>query len=194
MALNRPTGIGSNWCFFELARHLARKDGFGAELLTDGVFVFICAIACTFYRFNGFSAIEPPKEPRNAHPHPIFRVEKNISQLIELVDFTRNAIGVTMSRKDLVHLFHRGATAASFFWFSQHAKPEDIEQSFIIGGAINHPNMREYLPLILKAWDDIEPEIKSIKRFKLGLGVEAPSNLPDLGMLQFTEDFRSLYL
>jgi hypothetical protein len=183
----------TNWCFFEISRHFAKPRGDEAEPFIDGIFVFICAITCTFYRFNGLEAREPQTEPIGSHPHQIFRVEKNINQLIELIDMSRDSISVNLGRTELVHLYHRAASAASIFWLSQHAKPREVKGEFLVGGAMNHVNMRQYLPKIFAAWDEVRPEIDVIKRFNLGRPHPRGSEPFDLGLMSFTKQFRELF-
>lgn len=186
----------SYWCVSELLRHGREEPKEERpQIFLETSFIFICALTCIHYRFNGLKAIIPPTTPTGSHPHPIFRIEKTLSHTIELIDLLKGMVDLKLTRRELTHYFHRASTAANIFWLSQYSQPEKVDAALIVGGVINHENSQAYMPTILSAWEEMEAYIKSIKRYVLvlGAGGRKPPQGLDLGLMQFTDAFREMF-
>lgn len=185
------------WCITEIFRHaLKGPESERSDILLETAKIFISAFACTYFRFNGLTAREPPIRPVGSHPHPVFRLEVALLHAIELIDQLNGVVNTGKTKREISHYLKKSATAANLFWISQYLQPEVVDSALIIGGVINHENTRTYLPELLAAWDGMSEYIKSIKRYVLvvGAGGKGGSHGVDLGHMRFGENFRKLSL
>jgi hypothetical protein len=178
---------GTHWCLHELVRHFAKpdpgKENFFDESenedFRDAVYLFVCGLACVFYRFHGFRSLELSPLPEGTHPNPIVRLEVSLPHIIEYVDLLRAVANHGLTRAGLVHFLGRAAESVALFWIWRESDNKKIPDNYILQGLLNRPDLKEYFSAIVKMWDEIFPIIQPIRRFG-----------PELGILNFTEDFR----
>lgn len=85
-----------------------------------------------------------------------------------------------MSRAKLVYICSGAVYSIGFFWLWRHAMENKIPDNFMIKGILQDPYKKSYWSTIIAAWDEIEPTIKTVRRFGQKLGI-----------LSFTDTLRS---
>jgi hypothetical protein len=169
----------------ELIRHIMDPDFVSAEsrgeVFGGLVYLMICALSIVFYRFNGlappvFSAI-----PQGSHPDPLVRLEINLPHIFEMLDLPayRQHIGHILDRKDLVLLSGKAALSVALYWTMKKTSEKRVDDRYMIKGLLSRPEVLHYLQPIVKAWDEILPAVKQVRRFG-----------HPFGLLVFTEQFR----
>ncbi|TAL52256.1 MAG: hypothetical protein EPN89_02265 [Methylovulum sp.] len=171
------------WCVQELIRHFLPKDENTDESILkefqSNLFLLVCGISCVLYRFNGDRLLEPQEHPVLSHPTPIRRLEVCLPNIFEKLDLGGHGQKLhQLSRSDLVYLCSDAANSAGFFWL-WHSRRNYIPDNFMIKGLLQDPFKTSYWKEILTAWDEVEPDIRKIRRFGSSFGI-----------LSFTAEFR----
>lgn len=174
------------WCTTELIRHFLSIDNQSEDNLKEfksNVQLFVCGLSCALYRFNGKHHTQPTKHPEGTHPTPIRRLDTCLSNMYEKLDFNGMGIEIhNLSRKTLVNICLGSAESVGFFWLWRYSHNNKLPENFFAGQGINFdPHKKTYWSKIIKAWDEIEPEIIKIRRFG-----------NDMGLLYFTDNARSI--
>ncbi len=173
------------WCVQELARHFLPMEGNATENdlkeFRSNLFLLVTGISCALYRFNGDRPVDPTKHPVGSHPTPIRRLEVCLPNVFEKLDL--GGLGHELhllSRSELVYLCTGAAYSAGFFWLKRYASGGDIPAHFMAKGLLQDPFKASYWTAVVRAWDEVEPEIRKVHRFGSKLGI-----------LSFTPEFRS---
>jgi len=173
------------WCIQELYRHFLPEKGNGTEHdlkeFQSNLFLMVAGISCALYRFNGDRAVDPTEHPVGSHPTPVRRLEVCLPNVYEKLDF--GGIGHEvhrLNRSELVYICTGAADSAGFFWLRRQAVGNEIPAHFLTKGLLRDPFKASYWAAIIRAWDEMEPEIRKIRRFGSPIGV-----------LSFTSEFRS---
>lgn len=165
------------WCTQELTRHFFSKqkevDEFSKKEFQDNLYLFVCGISCALYRFSGERYVAPEASPEGSHPSPLRRLNQCLPNLYEKLDFNGHGQKLHgLNRTQLVHLSLGAANSVGLFWFWIYGKQSDIPEYFLAGAGIIHDPFRAtYWQPIVRAWDEIKPEIKKIRRFGNELGI-----------------------
>lgn len=190
-ALNHTTEIAAdfeatNYCIFELFRHftdesLVTKESKGEEFF-DAIYLFVCGLSCIFHRFNDTKSPPSDDKPKGSHPHPIIRMEFSFPNIIETLEILNGTklIKHFLNRSELVHLYSRASVSSTLFWLSKYGKKSDKLENLMLHGIYNRPLLKSYCSIIINTWDEIEQDIKSIRRFG------TPT-----GLISFTDEFRN---
>ena len=176
----------TQWCMQELIRHflpnVMDNDENDLKEFKNTLHLFICGLSCTLYRFYGERPLIIKEEVEGSHPYPIRRLDLCISNMYEKLDF--NGYGEvmhSMNRTQLVHLCLGAAESVGFYWLWKYSQKPVVPENFLAGaGIFFDPYKKSYWSSIIKVWDEIEPDIKEIRRFG-----------NELGILTFTDYTRS---
>lgn len=166
----------TQWCVEELIRHfLPTLENVTEESKKDfknNLFLLVCGISCTFYRFYGERPVEPEEYPDGSHPTPIRRLEMCIPNIFEKLDFNGHGEKLHgLNRKSLVYLCIGAAESSGFFWLWRYSEGPKIPDHFFSKGVIQDPYRTLYWSKIIEMWDEIEPNISKIRRFGSKLGI-----------------------
>lgn len=174
------------WCMEELVRHFLPLDGdideHSLKEFKSNLYLFICGLSCSLYRFHGKRPESLEKYPVGSHPAPIRRLDLCLPNIYEKLDLNGQGHKLHgLTRSQLVYLCLGAAESVGFFWLWRYAEHPGIPEHFLAGGGIFFdPHKMSYWPPIVKAWDELEPVIKSIRRYG-----------NELGILYFTDQVRS---
>jgi len=162
-------------CIFELIRQ------FNGEELKPAIYQFVCGISCVLYRFHGAKPFKIEYYPQGTHPNPLVRLENIIPQIYEFfsLEAVHQVIDIELTRESMVKICSSAATSVGLFWLRNNNTIMQVEDNYFLMGSWNRPGMKSYLKTIVKVWDEIEPDIKKIRRF----GTE-------FGLLTFTQENR----
>jgi len=169
----------------ELIRHIMDPEFVSAEkraeVFSGLVYLMICALSIVFYRFNGSVPPVLSTTPQGSHPDPLTRLEINVPHIFETLDIPalRQHIGHTLDRRDLVHLSGKAGLSVALYWSMTKTVEKRFDDRFLIRGILSRPEVLQYLQPIAESWDEILPEIKTIRRFG-----------HSLGLLTFAKQFR----
>jgi len=94
-------------------------------------------------------------------------------------DFIREHTRHTLNRGDLLRMSGQAAYSGTAFWYSRRTQQQSSFFDILVKGLRNRPEAKQYFKLIIDTWDEIEPTIKSNRRFG-----------SPLGLMTFTDDFR----
>lgn len=151
----------TNKTIMELMRH------FNGEELESSVNLFVCALSCVLYRFNGPKSFKPERSPVGSHPKPLIRLENLLPLIYETLDLegVRERANIGLNRLGLVSMCSRASTTVGLFWLRAYAQEPGIPDHYFIEGVLNKPGVKEYMTRIVEVWDEIEPEIQANKRY-----------------------------
>lgn len=176
--------VATQLCVAELMRHfLEPKDVNDDESKLEfrsNLHLAICGIASALYLFHGQRLTEPEPIPFGSHPTPVRRLEVVLPNIFEKLD--AGEVGIRfhgLNRQQLVHLCTGAAYSAGFFWLWRADTPE-IPQHFMPKGLLQDPHRKTYWGTLIKAWDEIEPEVLRVRRVR-----------DPMSMLSFTDEFRA---
>lgn len=172
-------------CMGELMRHFLHQNGEWTkehiQSFQDSLYLVVCGISCALYRFYGERRVTPEAVPSTSHPTPVRRLEVCLPNIFEKLDLGGHGEQLHgLNRKQLVHLCTGAAYNCGFFWLFLYAQENGIPDNFMPKGLIQDRHKESYWVAIVAAWDEIELEIKRVRRFG-----------NELGLLSFTERFRS---
>jgi len=169
-------------CIAEIIKHfLGHNNEKCHKSFKDTLYLFVCGISCAFYRFYSERPGDPEFFPSGSHPTPIRRLEVCISNIFEKLDLGGHGIQLHgFNRHQLIHLCLGASNTSGFFWLYSYAPDDGIPENFMPKSTLQDPYKDTYWNAIISAWDEIEPEIRKIRRF----GTE-------LGLLSFTDFTRS---
>lgn len=175
----------AQWCMLELIRHfLPRQRDITEHDLNEfhgNLFLMMAGVSCALYRFNGDRAVEPTENPISSHPTPIRRLEVFLPNVFEKLDFGGRGHELHgLSRRELVYLCTGAAYSAGFSWLWRYGIRGEIPDHFMAKGLLQDPFKVSYWGAIVRTWDEVEPEIRRIRRFGNPLGI-----------LSFTSQFRN---
>jgi hypothetical protein len=163
------------WCVTELLRHFTDDEliasGQNRLLLVGCIFLFICSLACVFYRFNGGQIVPANPVPSGSHPNAIFRLECALPQIYELLDILGKRVGHNLSRKELVEMAKRAADLASMFWYFKHSDRSVALPEMLVKGLLNRPEFKEYAQQVIAAWDSVLPKVREVRHFGVRFGI-----------------------
>lgn len=156
-----------NSCISELIRHFKGKD------LKAAIYLFVCGVSCVLYRFHGANSLIIDENPNGSHPNPIVRLENIIPQIYEFLSIPElhEHIEIELPRKIILELCNQAAVASGVFWLRNNTDQPDIPENYFLMGNLNRPMGKNYLSEIINVWDEIEPTIKSIRRFGTCFGI-----------------------
>lgn len=154
-------------CISELIRHFSGED------LKAAIYLFVCGVSSTLYRFHGDKSLILDNVPEGSHPNPLTRLENIIPQIYEFLSISdlHQHIGIVLDRKRILGICNQAATAAGLFWLRCRTEKPEIPDNYFLMGNLNRANGKEYLCKIVETWDEIEPEIKALRRFGHYYGV-----------------------
>tara|TARA_R110002111_G_scaffold164386_3_gene230573 strand:+ start:26078 stop:27142 length:1065 start_codon:yes stop_codon:yes gene_type:complete len=161
------------WCILEIIRQ------FPEDKLRSVICMLVSGISCVFFRFNIGNSLTPDNVLTGSHPHPIIRMELNLSQLFEMLDMMSNPIKLNLNREAIVSLYSGTSYSGTIFWLWKYGIPENFENGFLVEGSFNRTELADYYRTIIGTWDNIEPTIAQLRRFGSPLGV-----------LRFSDEFR----
>jgi hypothetical protein len=102
-----------------------------------------------------------------------------LPEIWEKLDLRSNEFRLhDISRDELVYIGIGASTGSCLSWL------QDVESTinsdfFLPRGVLQDPYLQSYWPTIVQAWDNIESDVRRIRRFG-----------PSLGLLGFTNEFR----
>ena len=184
------------WCICELVRHFLAPyitDECGDLLSPDKIdfrdtcfsefranlYLFVCGVSIAFCRFHGRRDLSLTPLPVSSHPLPQRRLEMILPQIWEKLDLRSNYLRLhDISRHELVHIGIGASTGSCLSWL-QDVKSTINSDIFLPQGVLQDPYLRSYWPTIVQAWDQIESDVRCIRRFG-----------PSLGLLGFTNELR----
>lgn len=169
----------------EMIRHINNPNFVSDEekgmVFSGLVYLMICALSIVFYRFNGSVPPVLSPIPQGSHPDPLTRLEINISHIFEMLDISalRQHIGYTLDRRALVLLSDKAGLSVALYWSITKTVEKRFDDRFLIKGILSRPEALHYWKPIVESWDELLPEVKSIRRFGISFG-----------LLNFTDQFR----
>lgn len=176
--------VATHLCVAELMRHFLEAKEVNDEdsklEFRSNLHLAICGIASALYLFHGQRPTEPEPIPFGSHPAPVRRLEVVLPNIFEKLD--AGEVGIRfhgLNRQQLVHLCTGAAYSAGFFWLWRAGAP-GIPQHFMPKGLLQDPHRKTYWGTLIKAWDEIEPEVLRVRRFG-----------DAMSMLSFTDKFRA---
>ncbi|CQH79113.1 hypothetical protein V5E43_000693 [Yersinia enterocolitica] len=153
--------FATNMCLSELTRH------FKATELDAAIQFLSCGLSCVIYRFHGCKSFKQEVIPTGSHPNPLIRLEVVIPIIHEVMDIKgiRCFTQIQIDRGELVNIGCWSSMTVGMFWIRSNPEVDNIPDDFFIAGSLNRPGMKEYLKIIIRTWDEIEPEIIKFQRF-----------------------------
>lgn len=173
-------------CLAELVRQFSDERVVGAtpdgSQFIGASYLYVCGVACVFYRFNGGNFGERASVAYGSHPQPLYRLEGILPSLYELAesDFVQNETGHSLDRRGLVHVYGRAAYSVAFFWLYRSLGERGPLENYLPTGILNSAPMMEYTRQIITVWDEIKPQVEEVRRI----------NNP-LSLMQFADDLRN---
>lgn len=168
----------------ELIRHVTDpgfvNDQKRTEVLSGLIYLMVCGLSLLFFRFNGKQPILPTAVIKGSHPNPLVRLEINVPQIFEGLDFIGKAVNLGLDRKKLVFLCGKAALSSTLYWSMTKSEKHEFDDRFLLKGLLTNPVVLQYLQPIVACWDEMLPRVKEIRRFG-----------SPLGLMTFTDLFRA---
>lgn len=163
----------------ELIRHFKGDD------LEPAIYIFLCGISCVLYRFHGSKSYIIEESPVGSHPNALIRLESIVPIVYEYLSMPglEEIINVKLTRESLIHSCTTAAGTAGLLWFRRNSEQGqgELPDNYFLMGSMNRPGMKSYLKVIVETWDEIEPTIKTIRRFG-----------SKFSLLHYTQEFREI--
>jgi len=147
--------FATSTCVAELIRHFNTKN----DLLLATNYL-MTGLAVVLHRFNGQNLFEEQSIPSGTHPKPFVRLELMIPVIFEMLSEPDSD-----DRKKLVIASGRAANTVSLYWIRAHTEFGGIPDNYFIQGMLSRPGVIPYMKHIVRKWDEIIPQIISLKRF-----------------------------
>ncbi|BBT78682.1 hypothetical protein WP8S18E11_03480 [Aeromonas veronii] len=143
---------------------------------------FSAVLSLVLYRFHGPRPYNPMEVPTGTHPVPLNRLEQTQPLIFEYLSAANlsNTVASELTRLDMIHITTWASYTTGFFWLREN-NTFKLPENYFLSGSLQRPSMTAYHRHMVNIWDEIKPEIDTVKR------ISDPST-----ELQFSDQYREL--